>query len=59
MCAHSADDLQSLGKALLADPTSNLNNVVPLLKALHTKQPQVIQMRLNALDFVDELLCKQ
>jgi hypothetical protein len=45
MNAPPAYEVQKLGKDLLADPASNLNNVVHLLKALHAKQAEVRKQR--------------
>ena len=37
----SIEQLQHLGSTLLEDPSSNMNNIVPLMKALTARQPKV------------------
>ena len=39
-------DIESLRKELLADPLSNMNNIVPLLKYISSKQPKVWHLTL-------------
>lgn len=42
MAPLNSEELQRLGKELLEDPTSNMNHILPLMKALNTEQPKVI-----------------